>query len=275
MIIDSHQHFWSYHPERHAWISEEMEILKRDYLPRDLEPVLKAQGVDGCVAVQAEMSEQETLFLLESARKHPFIKGVVGWVDLRMPDAGNRLEYFSAYPALKGLRHIVQDEPDDQFMLRPDFQNGIGLLARFGLTYDILIYPWQLPAALALVRQFPGQQFVLDHLAKPRISDGLDIKWQRQIRELASHPNVFCKLSGMVTETRDFQWTKEEFKPFMDTVLRAFGPERLLFGSDWPVCLLAASYAEVAGIVRSYLQSLSETEQLGIMGGNAIRFYDL
>lgn len=275
MKIDSHQHFWRYHPQRHPWISEDMQVLRKDYLPEDLEPLLRARGFDGCVAVQAEMSEAETGFLLQCAATHPFIKGVVGWVNLTNAGVGERLHYFGSNPLLKGIRHIVQDEPDLDFMLRPDFQAGIGCLAAYGLCYDILVYPRQLPAAIALARRFPEQRFVIDHLAKPPVTGLIDPGWKRDIQALGSLPNVFCKLSGMVTETPKFQWHEGDFYPYMDVVMQAFGPDRLMFGSDWPVCLLAAGYNEVEDIVAGYLRSFAPAERQAVMGLNATRFYGL
>ncbi|MGB5458340.1 MAG: amidohydrolase family protein [Eudoraea sp.] len=275
MVIDSHQHFWEYDPVRYAWIDDSMKVLQKDFLPADLGPILKDNKVDGCVAVQADQSEAETEFLLRMAGENDFIKGVVGWVDLRADNIADRLAYFSQDKKLKGVRHIVQEEPDPEFMLRKDFQNGIGHLARFGLTYDILVYPNQLAAAVLLARAFPDQKFVLDHIAKPRISEGLDNQWVHYIKELALNPNVSCKVSGMVTETRNFKWQQEDFSPFIEVVLDAFGWQRLLYGSDWPVCLLGGSYKEVLTIVKDYMDKLPEKEKAGIMGLNAINFYSL
>ena len=275
MVIDSHQHFWEYDPVRYAWIDDSMKVLQKDFLPADLGPILKDNKVDGCVAVQADQSEAETEFLLRMAGENDFIKGVVGWVDLRADNIADRLAYFSQDKKLKGIRHIVQEEPDPEFMLRKDFQNGIGHLARFGLTYDILVYPNQLAAAVLLTRAFPDQKFVLDHIAKPRISEGLDSEWVHHIKELALNANVSCKVSGMVTETRNFKWQQEDFSPFIEMVLDAFGWQRLLYGSDWPVCLLGGSYKEVLTIVKDYMDKLPEKEKAGIMGLNAINFYSL
>jgi len=275
MVIDSHQHFWKYDPVRYAWIDDSMQVLQKDFLPSDLGPILKDNKVDGCVAVQADQSEAETEFLLRMVGENDFIKGVVGWVDLRADNIADRLAYFSQDKKLKGVRHIVQEEPDPEFMLRKDFQNGIGHLARFGLTYDILVYPNQLAAAVLLARAFPDQKFVLDHIAKPRIFEGLDNQWVHHIKELALNPNVSCKVSGMVTETRNFKWQQEDFSPFMEVVLNAFGWQRLLYGSDWPVCLLGGSYKEVLAIVKDYMDKLPEKEKAGIMGLNAINFYSL
>ncbi|MGB5607831.1 amidohydrolase family protein [Eudoraea sp.] len=275
MVIDSHQHFWKYDPVRYGWIDDSMKVLQKDFLPADLGPILKDNEVDGCVAVQADQSEAETEFLLGLAAENKFIKGVVGWVDLRADDVDKRLAHFSQDKKLKGIRHIVQEEPDPEFMLRKDFQNGIGHLAQFGLTYDILVYPNQLAAAVLLARAFPDQKFMLDHIAKPRISEGLDNQWVHHIKELGLNPNVSCKVSGMVTETKNFKWRQEDFSPFMEVVLDAFGWQRLLYGSDWPVCLLGGSYKEVITIVRDYISKLSDHERAGIMGQNAVNFYSL
>lgn len=275
MIIDSHQHFWAFDADRDTWIDESMQVIQRDFLPLDLRPILKANGVDGCIAVQADQSEAETEFLLGLAAENDFIKGVVGWVDLLGNNVEARLEHFSSNKLFRGVRHIVQAEPDEYFMLRPDFQRGIAALSTFELTYDILVYQQQLPSAIALAREFPGQTFVLDHMAKPRISEGLDPHWKLNIEELAKCPNVYCKLSGLVTETRDFHWERDDFVPFLDTVLEAFGTDRVLFGSDWPVCLLAASYREIMEILGCYLEQRSWVEKDLIFGKNAISAYQL
>ncbi|UCD62215.1 MAG: amidohydrolase family protein [Flavobacteriaceae bacterium] len=275
MVIDSHQHFWKYDPVTYSWIDDSMKVLQKDFLPSELRPILQNNGVDGCVAVQADQSERETEFLLELARENQFIKGVVGWVDLKAEGVRKRLAHYSQNEKLKGVRHIVQEEPDPEFMLRKDFQNGIRHLAEFGLTYDILVYPNQLATAVLLSRAFPGQKFVLDHIAKPRISEGLDQDWVNNIKELASNPNVSCKVSGMVTETTNFQWQQEDFAPFIDVVLNAFGWQRLMYGSDWPVCLLGGNYKEVLTIVMDYISKLSDNERAGIMGLNAKEFYSL
>lgn len=275
MIIDSHQHFWQFNPQRDTWITNEMSVLKKDFLPGDLLPELKANGVDGCVAVQADQSEAETLFLLRLAESHPEIQGVVGWVDLRAPNVAERLFYFSQFSKLSGFRHVVQAEPDDRFMLREDFQRGIAALEDFGFSYDILIYPRQLPAAIELVARFPRQRFVLDHIAKPPIHTGELNSWSELIKELARHPNVHCKLSGMVTEADWRNWKPEHFRPYLDVVFEAFGPNRLMFGSDWPVCLLAGTYGEVKNLLFSYTGLLPREQQERIFGLNAIEFYRL
>lgn len=272
--IDAHQHFWKFDPVRDAWIDESMQVLRRDFLPEDLAPILQANQMEACIAVQADQSETETQFLLDLASRHSFIKGVVGWLDLRADNLGDRLAYFAENPDLKGLRHIAQAEPND-FFQRSAVQNGIGQLAAFDLCYDLLVFQDQLPAAIELVKQFPNQKFVLDHMAKPAYSAGMNEEWKLQIHQLADFSNVWCKISGMVTETKDFQWTPADFSPFLEELLEAFGPQRLMYGSDWPVCLLAADYAAQLSIVKDFIQSLSENEQTQIMGQNASDFYKL
>ena len=275
MQIDSHQHFWHYSPAEHAWMSDEMRVLKRDFLPEDLEPLIESAGFDGCVAVQARQTLEETRWLLELSEKHSFIKGVVGWVDLCSTDLQKQLETFSAHPKFVGVRHIVQDEPDDEFILRADFMNGISQLSQFSLTYDLLLYPRHLRAAAQMVRRFPEQPFVLDHMAKPRIAEGLISPWREDLLELASARNVLCKLSGMVTEAEWNQWTPAEFVRYLDSVVEAFTPERLMIGSDWPVCLLSADYAATMRIVIEYVQQFSPEARSGILGENCARFYGL
>ena len=272
--IDAHQHFWEFDAIRDAWIDDSMQVIRKDFLPDDLQPTLSINGIAGCVAVQADQSEKETNFLLDLASKNDFIKGVVGWVDLVTEDIEERLSHFSSNKLLKGVRHIAQGEADD-FLLRDDFQRGISHLETYGLTYDLLVYAHQLPAAIQLAKKFPNQKFVLDHIAKPKISEGLDVGWSSNIKSLAECPNVYCKLSGMVTETTNFEWEKKIFHPFMELVTEAFGINRIMYGSDWPVCLLAANYEEQLEIVESYINTYSATEQDRIMGANAIDFYDL
>jgi len=273
--IDSHQHFWRYRPQAHAWISDAMAVLKRDFLPGDLEPLLRAQGFDGCVAVQAAQSLDETRFLLDLADRHPFVRGVVGWVDLVSPGLERQLEAFAAHPRFRGVRHIAQDEPDDRYLARDDVVRGIGRLRGFGLTYDLLVYARQLPSAVELARRLPEQPFVVDHVAKPEIRKGTLDPWRDDIRRLAALPHVLCKLSGLVTEAAWDGWTEADLRPYLDVVLEAFGPGRLMIGSDWPVCLLAGSYARVLDVVRGFVGALSPAEQAGILGDNAARFYGL
>lgn len=276
MNIDSHQHFWKYNPRDYAWITEDMQAIRRDFLPADLRATLQENDVAGTVAVQARQNEEETAWLLSLADSSPFILGVVGWVDLCDPHLGDRLRQYVSSPKLVGIRHIVQDEPDNQFMLRDDFMRGIGLLEQFNLTYDILIYPQHLGAAAQLVQRFPRQKFVLDHLAKPHINDQTIEPWQADLRHLAKFPNVYCKISGMVTEADWERWKPESFTPYLDIVFDAFGPDRLMMGSDWPVCLLAAgSYTEVINIVRHYLRQSDDQAIMKVMGRTCATFYGL
>lgn len=274
-VIDSHQHFWHYNPEKHAWINDDMAILKRNFLPDDLAVLYKKNGVDGCVAVQAEQSEAETLFLLGLSTEFDFIKGVVGWVDLCAENIAERLEDFARFPKLKGFRHIVQDEPDPDFMLKNAFQYGLSCLQQYGFTYDILIFPTQLKAALQTIHNFPEQKFVIDHIAKPNIKKGKTPGWEKYMRELASYPNVYCKVSGMVTEADWQNWTYEDFTPWLEVIFDAFGTEKVMFGSDWPVCLLGGDYERVKGIVEQYVDTFSAEEKDAVWGGNATVFYQL
>src|SRR5256885_2004156 len=257
MIIDAHQHFWNYDPTRDSWITGEMSVLKRNFSPGDLASELLTSGVDASIAVQADQSENETLFLLDLANRHERIAGVVGWVDLCSPQLAERLQFFSQFPKLCGFRHIAQAEPDDRFLIRDDFIKGVAQLCEFGFTYDVLIYPKQLPAALELVAKLPDQPFVIDHLAKPEIKLKKIEPWAAHMRAIAQNKNVYCKLSGMVTEADWRHWKPDDFKPYLDIVFDAFGPGRLMFGSDWPVCLLDASYAQVKQIVENYLATCS------------------
>jgi L-fuconolactonase len=275
MRIDAHQHFWRYRPETHGWISDAMAVLKQDFLPPDLEPLLRAHGFEGCVAVQAAQTLDETRFLLGLADAHPFVRAVVGWVDLLSPELESQLESFGAHPRLRGVRHIAQDEPDDGWLARPEVVRGIGTLRRLGLTYDILVYARQLPAALTLAQALPEQPFVVDHVAKPEIRAARLDPWRAGIRRLAALPHVLCKLSGLVTEAAWDRWTPADLRPYLEVVLEAFGPGRLMIGSDWPVCLLAGDYATATGVVRAFIGSLSESEQAAVLGDNAARFYGI
>lgn len=275
MMIDAHQHFWQYDPARDSWITDQMAILKRDFYPQDLEFERHATGIDASVVVQTDQSENETLALLDLAERSKRIGGVVGWVDLSSPNVRERLQFFSQYNKLCGFRHIAQSEPDDRFLMQPSFLNGISNLRKFNFTYDILIYPRQLPAAIELVSHFPEQFFVVDHLAKPEIKSNNLGSWLTDIRTIAENPNVYCKLSGLVTEADWQNWKPEDFRPYLDVVFDAFGPERLMFGSDWPVCLLAASYRQVKQIIDEYLESCEEDCKKLIFGDNAIQFYRL
>lgn len=252
-----------------------MRVLKTDFLPIDFENEIVCCAIDGCIAVQADQSEEETDFLLDLARHNPIIKGVVGWVDLRAANVEERLAEFSENPLFKGVRHIVQAEADVDFMLQPEFKRGISALSQFNLTYDILIHSDQLTMATELVRCFPDQSFVLDHIAKPRIKDQVMSPWKERIKELAKEPNVFCKLSGLVTEADWHAWRPGDIYPYLDVVFEAFGTDRLMFGSDWPVCQLAGGYEIVHELLDSYLEPFSQEDKDKIWGHNAVKFYKL
>lgn len=275
MRIDAHQHFWSFSATEYPWIGAGMECLARDYSVGDLVAVARPQGVGGSVAVQARQSLEETRWLLGLADADPFVKGVVGWVDLRSERAAEEIAGFAGHEKFVGVRHVVQDELDPRFLLSDAFVRGLRQLHQVGLVYDLLLYPHQVAAAVELAGLLPEQQFVLDHLAKPRIKSGEIAEWQRDIEALAGHPNVACKLSGLVTEASWRRWQRADFTPYLDVALAAFGPERLMFGSDWPVCLLSAEYADVMGIIEDFVQALSPTEQDQIWGTTARRFYRL
>jgi len=275
MHIDAHQHFWRYNPHDYGWIDDSMAWLRRDFLPSDLQPELQRNGFEGCVAVQARQSLEETRWLLELADAAPFIVGVVGWVDLTSPQLRSELERMAPNSKLVGVRHIVQSEPDDCFLLQREFLDGVAMLEDFDLAYDILIYPRHLPVALEFARQLPTQRFVLDHLAKPAIKQGDLRGWSAGIRDLASLPNVMCKLSGLVTEADLRGWSPDQIRPCLDVAFECFGPDRLMIGSDWPVCTLAASYSRVIEVVADYLKSFPIEIREAVMGGNARRFWRL
>jgi L-fuconolactonase len=275
MKIDSHQHFWRYNPARDAWITDEMAVLKHDFLPEQFAQECAANGIDASVAVQADQSENETNFLLELAKSSDRIAGVVGWVDLLSPDVAERLEHFSHIEKLCGFRHIAQAEKDDRLLARDDFARGVGHLRQFGFTYDILVYAKQLPAAIELASRLPEQRFVIDHIAKPEIKARKKEPWATHMREIAQNKNVFCKVSGMVTEADWHNWKPQDFKPYLDVVFEAFGPARLMFGSDWPVCLVAATYRQVKQLIEDFVKGYSEADKDKIFGDNAERFYGL
>jgi len=256
-------------------MTDQMAVLRRDYLPGELKPLLSASGFEGAIAVQARQMVEETEWLLQLADQHDFIKGVVGWVDLCSANLRGQLERYARHPKLVGVRHVVHDEPDDQFMLRPEFRGGMALLPEFNLTYDLLLFPRHLPVAMELVREFPEQPFVLDHLAKPAIRDGQVSPWKEDLKTLARFDNVTCKLSGMVTEAKWKQWRPEDFHQYLDIVITAFGPDRLMIGSDWPVCTLSGEYAAVMGTVIDYVQQFPAAVREGILGGNCAKFYRL
>jgi len=274
-MIDAHHHFWRFREEEYGWMDASMKILQRDFLPEHLEPELAKAGVEGTVLVQARQLKEETESLLKLAEKYPWIRGVVGWVDLCSELIGEHLQDFAPHPKLVGFRHVVHDEADDDFMLRKDFQRGIAALGDFNLAYDLLIFPQHLGRARKLVAGFPQQTFVLDHLGKPEIRSGSLQPWKGELEKLAAYPGVYCKLSGMVTEANWKHWTYEDFECYMETVLQAFGPERLMLGSDWPVCRLAGEYEEVLAIPLRFIQKLSREEQAFIRHKTATHCYQL
>ena len=275
MHIDAHQHFWIYNPAEYDWIDDSMSALRRDFLPADLKPELDHSDFQGSVAVQVRQTLEETRWLLELAERSPSILGVVGWADLRSPDIRSQLKTLSRNPKLVGVRHIVQSEPDDRFLLQPEFLRGIATLEEFDLAYDILIYTKHLSIAAEFVERFPRQRFVLDHLAKPPIKDGQINPWAHGIRKLAQFPNVFFKLSGLVTEADWQHWQPEQIVPFLNVAFESFGPDRLMIGSDWPVCLVAASYERTVQVVNAYLLGQTPECREGVLGGNAQRFWRL
>ena len=275
MRIDAHQHFWMYSPQEYGWINFDMAVLKKDRLPDDLFILLESVGIGATVAVQARQTLAETSWLLELADQHDFIKGVVGWLDLCSLELRSQLSRFSAHPKFRGVRHVIQVEPGDRSLLRKGFLRGIGMLAEFGLTFDILIFPQHLTTACDLVARFPEQRFVLDHIAKPRIKDGLITQWAADVRRLAAFPNVFCKVSGMVTEADWQQWQQDDFRPYLEVVLEAFGARRTMFGSDWPVCILAGTYADMVEVVSPFVGQLPHADQVAFWGETAQRFYGL
>ncbi|WP_456313937.1 amidohydrolase family protein [Pseudomonas shirazensis] len=272
--IDAHQHFWKFDPVRDSWIDESMQKIQRDFLPEDLLPLLQENQFSGCVAVQASQSEDETNFLVNLAAKNDFIKGVVGWVDLRGVTIEERLNHFSSNKIIKGFRHVVQGESDD-FMLRKDFQNGISALKEFNFTYDILIFHRQLSAAIELVNQFPDQPFVIDHIAKPDIKSGDILSWKKGIEEISKAENVSCKISGMVTEADWKNWKTDDLKPYLDVIFENFSTDQLMFGSDWPVLNVASDYTEVVKTLEDYIAQLSVENQNKIWYENAKSFYKL
>jgi L-fuconolactonase len=275
MRIDAHQHFWKFDRVRDSWITDKMAIIQKDFLPRDFQAVLEKNNFDGSVVVQSDQSNNENKFQLKNAEENDFIKGVIGWVDLQAKDIEERLVHYSSFKKMKGFRHVLQGETDRSLMLKPEFMNGIGQLEKFGFTYDVLIYADQLKYLPEFVGAFMNQKFVIDHLAKPKIKDQEISVWKEEMQAIARFENVYCKISGMVTEADWTHWKHNDFIPYLDVIIEAFGPNRIMFGSDWPVCMVAASYEQMLGIVQEYFSSFSETEQELFFGKNAIQFYNL
>lgn len=273
-MIDAHVHFWKYNKIRDAWITDKMQILQQDFLPANLEPLAVANHVDGFIAVQADQSETETGFLTELAQKNSIIKGVVGWVDLQNKNVEARLSHYAQISIIKGFRHIVQSEAEG-FLREKSFLNGIKTLKKFGFTYDILIYETQLKEAIDFVRQFPEQKFIIDHCAKPSIINGRISEWKNHMREISKHENIFCKISGLITEANWNTWHENDFYPYLDTVFEFFGTERLLFGSDWPVMLLSGNYQKWKSLIEKYMKQFPGEERQKVFHDNAVKFYNL
>lgn len=276
MHIDAHQHFWQYTDEDYGWIGENEQIIKRDFLPEHLLPVLQQNQIDGCVAVQARQTLEETQWLLALAKKHHFIKGVVGWVDIRSEHLIDQLNQFSNESKLKGFRHVLQDEADPDFMLQDAFIRGLQLIAQHEYVYDLLIFSHQLPQAIKLIKTLPQLPMVIDHIAKPNIATGEGFAlWEANIQTIAQHKHVYCKVSGMVTEADVNAWEKGDFTRYLDVIFAAFGTERIMYGSDWPVCLLGGDYKEIKTIVEDYLTQYCPNAKKQVFGLTAEKFYSL
>jgi L-fuconolactonase len=273
-MIDAHVHFWEYNKLKDAWITDEMKVLQSDFLPRNLQPILEENKINGIIAVQADQSENETRFLLELANENPMIKGIVGWVDLQNENLENKLLYYSKHSIIKGFRHIVQSEPDG-FLQNKRFRNGIKILRDFGFTYDILIYENQLKETIGFVNKFPDQKFIIDHCGKPSIKNNQIKEWENLMNELAGNKNIYCKLSGLITEAKWKGWNEKDFYPYLDVVFESFGTNRLLFGSDWPVMLLSGTYTKWKSLLENYMNDLSQKEKQKVFSENAIQFYNL
>jgi L-fuconolactonase len=274
-IIDAHQHFWKYNPQRDGWITEDMKKLQQDWMPVDIENIFKQNNIIGSVVVQADPSENENHFLLDLADQHAYICGVVGWIDLQAEGVEEKLNYYHQFSRMKGFRNLLQGEKQRDSMLDPRFKKGIGLLNKYGFSYDLLVLPDQIGFAEKLVADFPDQRFVVDHLAKPPIRDGFNSDWKLSMKRFASYKNVYCKISGMVNEADWKNWGWDDFRPYIDIILETFGTKRIMFGSDWPVCLLAASYNEVKQIAENYFSSFTVNEQSDFFERNARAFYHL
>ncbi|MFT3703338.1 MAG: amidohydrolase family protein [Agriterribacter sp.] len=273
MTIDTHVHFWKYNKKRDGWM-DSMKVLQQDYLPETIESTLRRNGVDGCVAVQADQSEVETRFLVELAKTHPIIKAVVGWIDLKADNVNDTLQAFAVNSSIKGYRHIVQGEPND-FLLGDAFQRGVAALKAFNYTYDVLIYHHQLKPAAEFVTKFPDQKLVIDHCAKPDIKHKEIKEWSKWMKEIAQQPNVYCKLSGLFTEAAWKEWSAADFYPYLDVVFEAFGTDRLMFGSDWPVILVSGMYVQWKSLLEKYMENHTNDDREKVFGLNAVQFYNL
>ena len=273
--IDSHHHLWRYSQETYPWITNKMNVLRRDFLPSDIATEARANHIDGCVVVQAQQTLDETYTLLEHADRNTFLRGVVGWAPISSSRFPSILEELCSHPKLRGLRHVIQDEPDENYILRKDFNLGIDKLAKQSLVYDVLVFAKHLPQTIAFVDRHPQQIFVLDHMGKPDVARQVLSPWKENIRDLARRDNVYCKLSGLLTEAKWKEWKEDQFQPYVDTVMEAFSPTRIMMGSDWPVCLLAGSYSRWMQLVYQWTSSLSTDEQDCILGKTAVKVYNL
>lgn len=275
MIIDSHQHFWQVGHFDYPWMSPNVEVLYRDYLPSTLEPILKEAGVTKTVLVQASNSLAETYWLLSLAERYPFIAGVVGWVDLQHPEMEEELEVLTANPKFKGVRHLVESEPADDWLVQPSVLKGLRVLEKHRVSYDLLVHTRHLKHVNNVAESCPDLRLVIDHMAKPPIAGGEMTHWATALKEVATYPNISCKLSGLLTEANHTSWTTEDLRPYVERALEFFGPKRMMFGSDWPVCLLASSYVRVLESFQSLLENLAEEDRSRIFGENVSEFYRL
>jgi len=272
-IVDSHQHFWQVGRFDYPWMTPEIEVLCQDYLPSTLEPILKRCGIEQTILVQASNSVEETRWLLSLADHNSFIAGVVGWVDLQADDVGGQLDEFTAHPKFKGVRHLVESEPGDDWLARPNVIRGLGELARRQIAYDLLVHSRHLEYARRVAQESPGLSLVVDHMAKPPIARHEIDEWRNEIKKLAVYPNVSCKLSGLVTEADHEHWRRSDLRPYVETALEYFGARRMMFGSDWPVCLLAAAYDRVLETAQSLIAELNSEDRARVLSGNAREFY--
>jgi L-fuconolactonase len=275
MRIDAHQHFWHYDPIRHDWIDESMKVIRKNFLPADLSNEMKRNGIDGTIAVQVDETEEENYFLLKLAEENEIIKGIVGWMDLKSPTAEEQIQHWKKYPNIKGFRCIIQGKPDEQYLKNDLFISQVKKLASYEFTYDLLVYHDQLPSLIRFVEKLPDNKMILDHIGKPDIKNREIKSWRENIKMLAQHPGIYCKLSGLVTEANHNNWNYDDLMPYLEIASEAFGIDRICFGSDWPVCLVAGSYTEVVGVIEQFSSQLNKEEKEKLFGANTMKFYNL